>query len=254
LDDTEKGRLDYQDSHIPGAIYAHVDEDLSSPVVPGTTGRHPLPEVDAFAKKLGSWGVGPETQVVAYDDRGGMIAARLWWLLHWLGHETVALLDGGFPAWVAAGHSTTKEIPEPEPLVFVPKPRPEMVVTADDILLHFGDPGYLLIDSRAPERYRGEEEPIDPVAGRIPGAVNYPFETNIDPEAHMHLKQVLRGRFDSLFSGIPTERVTFYCGSGVTAAHNILAVAHAGLGMTRLYAGSWSEWITDPERPIAKGE
>jgi len=254
LEDTEKGRLDYRDAHIPGAVYAHLDEDLCGPVVDGRTGRHPLPEVVEFAQKLGSWGIGPGIQVVVYDDRGGMFAARLWWMLRWLGHEAVAVLDGGYPAWVEAGNGITDAIPGPEPQIFVPNPQPEMLVTAADVLLDFGDPGYILFDSRAPERYRGEEEPIDPVAGHIPGALNYPWPSNLDPYGHIQLKQVLRGRFETLFGDVPAERVTFYCGSGVTAAHNVLAVAHAGLGMSRLYGGSWSEWIADPERPITTGE
>lgn len=254
LDDTEKGRLAYQDAHIPGAVYAHLGEDLAGPVVRGETGRHPLPEVDRCAQKLGSWGIGPESQVIVYDDRGGMIAARLWWMLRWLGHENVALLDGGFPAWVAAGHPVTDEVPTPKPQQFAPDLQSEMLFTADDVLMHFGAPGSLLVDSRAPERYRGEAEPIDPVAGRIPGAVNYFWAANLDTHGHMQLKQVLRGRFEALLGDIPAERVTFYCGSGVTAAHNALAVAHAGLRMPRIYAGSWSDWIADPERPIATGE
>jgi len=253
LDDTKKGRLDYQVSHIPGAIYAHLDEDLSGSIVEGETGRHPLPEVASFAQKLGSWGIGPETQVVAYDDRGGMIAGRLWWLLRWLGHEQVAVLDGGFPAWVEEGHPVTDEVISPKPKRFSPEIQTEMVFTADDVLQHFGETGYKLVDSRAPERYRGEQEPIDPVAGCIPGAVNYFWGNNLDKNGHMQLKQVLRGRFESLFGGIPAQQVTFYCGSGVTAAHNALAVTHSGLGMPRIYAGSWSEWIVDPERPIATG-
>lgn len=254
LDDTEKGRLAYRDAHIPGAIYAHLDEDLAGPVVPGETGRHPLPTVDVLAQKLSAWGIGPETQVVVYDDRGGMIAVRLWWMLRWLGHEAVALLDGGLPAWIEAGNSITDVIPRPEPRTFLPQAQPEMLATADDILRDFGDPGRILVDSRSPERYRGEEEPIDAVAGRIPGAVNYPWVNNIDPHGNTQLKQVLRGRFESIFKDVPAERVTFYCGSGVTAAHNVLAVEHAGLGMSRMYVGSWSEWIADPERPIVTGE
>ncbi len=254
LDDTEKGRFAYQDTHIPGAVYAHLGEDLSGPVVPAETGRHPLPDMNRFAQKLGSWGISPKSQVVVYDDRGGMISARLWWMLRWLGHEAVALLDGGYLAWVADGHPVTAEIPQPKPQIFTPDPQPEMQFSADDVLLHFGDPGYILVDSRASERYRGEEEPIDPVAGRIPGAVNYFWGTNLDSKGHMQIKQVLRGRFESLFGDVPAERVTFYCGSGVAAAHNALAVAHAGLGMPRIYPGSWSEWINDPERPLATGE
>lgn len=254
LDETEKGRIAYQDAHIPGAVYAHLDEDLSGQIVPGKTGRHPLPEVDRFVQKLGSWGIGAESQVVVYDDRGGMIAARLWWMLRWLGHENVALLDGGLPAWLDEGQSVTAEITTPVAQTFTPEPNVEMQFTADDVLQYFGDPGSILVDSRAPERYRGEVEPIDAVPGRIPGAVNYFWGTNLDPHGRVQLKQVLRGRFESIFGDIPAERVTFYCGSGVTAAFNVLAVTHAGLGMPRIYPGSWSEWIADPDRPTTSGE
>lgn len=253
LDDIEKGRRDYQESHIPGAIYAHIDDDLSGPVVAGETGRHPLPPVDDFAKSLGSWGIGPDVQVVVYDDRGGAIAARLWWLLKWMGHDQVAVLDGGFPRWQREDHPTTADIPDLKVRQFTPALRENMVFTADDILTHFGDPAYRLIDSRAPERYSGEQESIDPVAGRIPGAISYHFQRNLDIEESFAPAEFLKGRFHVVFDGVPAGRIVFYCGSGVTAAHNILAVVHAGLGMPRLYAGSWSEWITDPERPIVTG-
>jgi len=249
LDDTEKGRRDYDKSHIPGAVYAHLDENLSSPIVPGVTGRHPLPRVDELRQTLGSWGISDNTQVVAYDDRGGMIAGRLWWLLRWLGHETVAVLNGGFPAWMAAGQPITSEITQPAPAEFAPRPQPEMLVTAEEVLQRFGDPGYMLVDSRAPQRYLGEIEPIDSLAGHIPGAENYFWSTNLDANGHFEIKDILRGRFKIFFEDIQVSRVTFYCGSGVTAAHNVLAVAHAGLGMPKLYNGSWSHWITDPERP-----
>ena len=252
LDDTEKGRRDYQDSHIPGAVYAHVDEDLSGPVVPGVTGRHPLPPVDMFAAKLGSWGIGTGVQVVVYDDRGGAIASRLWWMQKWVGHDAVALLDGGWPRWQSEELPSNADIPAPTPREFEPILRHELVASAGDILKYFGDPAYKLIDSRAPERYRGEEEPIDPVAGHIPGATNYHFERNLDIEGNFALKEFLKGRFHVILGDTPAERAIFYCGSGVTAAQNILAVAHTGLGMPRLYAGSWSHWITDPERPIIK--
>ncbi len=253
LDDMEKGRQDYNVNHIPGAIYLHLDEDLSGEIIPGTTGRHPLPEVNDFANRLGSWGIGNNTQVVAYDDRGGMIAARIWWLLRWLGHESVAVLDGGYPAWIESGYPISTEHPIPNPKIFVPKPNNEMVATAEDILDIFGDPNYLVIDSRIPERFRGEIEPIDPIAGRIPGAINHFWGKNLDPNNHFEIKDVLRGRFISLFKGVPPESVIFYCGSGVTAAQNVLAVTHTGLGIPKLYAGSWSHWITDPERPILTG-
>ncbi len=254
LDDTEKGRRDYRDSHIPGAIYAHVDEDLSGPVVPGVTGRHPLPSVDIFAEKLGSWGIANDVQVVVYDDRSGAIAGRLWWLLKWVGHQDVAVLDGGWPRWQSEDHPTNADIPSPRAREFKPEVNHDLVVSAGDILTHFGDPSYKLIDSRAPERFSGEEELIDPVAGHIPGALNYHFERNLDIEGSFALKEFLKGRFHVMFENTPSERLIFYCGSGVTAAHNILAYVHAGLGLPRLYAGSWSHWITDHERPITTGK
>ena len=251
LDDTDKGRRDYREAHIPGAIYAHLDEDLSGPKLPGVTGRHPLPPADEFAARLGAWGIGPGVQVVVYDDRGGAMAVRLWWMLRWLGHEAVALLDGGFPAWLRADLPVTAASSAPQPRTFAPHPRPELLITTADVLARFGDPAYALFDSRAPERYRGEEELIDPVAGHIPGAVSAPFAENIDAEGNFKSTAALRSRFVTLMCGIPAERVAFYCGSGVTSAHNALAVAHAGLGEACLYVGSWSEWIAGPERPIA---
>ena len=254
LDDPSRGRRAYQDAHIPGALYAHLDADMCRPVVRGQTGRHPLPAVDTVAARFGAWGITPETQVIIYDDEGGTLpAARLWWMLRWLGHENVAVLDGGYPAWVAAGQPVNTATAAPPPVVFTPQLQSQMLATAEDVLLEFGDSGAMLIDSRGPERYRGEIEPIDPVAGHIPGAHNYPYLSNIDSKGHMQLKQILRGRFQILFGMVPAERVTFYCGSGVTAAHNVLAVAHAGLGIPRMYAGSWSEWVADPERPVVTG-
>lgn len=254
LDDQERGRQDYLVSHIPGSIYFHLDENLSGPIIEGATGRHPLPDPDQLVTFLGSKGIDDGTQVVVYDDRGGMIAARLWWLLRWLGHENVAVLDGGYPSWVADGNPVTDESPMPIPKMFLPKFQSRMLSSVDDVLLNFGDPGKLLVDSRAPERFRGEQEPIDPIAGRIPGAVNYFWGKNLDSKGYFEIKDILRGRFVTIFRDIPTENIIFYCGSGVTSAHNILAVVHAGLGMPKLYVGSWSHWITDPERPIVIGE
>jgi len=254
LEDTEKGWRDYKESHVPGAVYAHLDDHLCGQIVSGETGRHPLPSPDEIADRLGSWGVDESSQVVVYDDRGGMIASRMWWMLRWLGHETVAVLDGGIPAWIAEGHPVNNDKPNPEATTFIPNIQTAMVFTAEDILLHFGDVGHLLIDSRAPERFRGEVEPIDPIAGRIPGAQNHFWSDNLTLNSHFKIKDVLRGRFSSIFGDIPSANVTFYCGSGVTGAHNVLAVAHSGLGMPRLYPGSWSHWITDSERPIVSGE
>jgi thiosulfate/3-mercaptopyruvate sulfurtransferase len=254
LDDTHKGRRDFENSHIPGAIYAHLDEDLSGPVVAGETGRHPLPPVDIFAERLGSWGIDNDVQVVVYDDRGGAIAARLWWMLKWMGHGAVAVLDGGWPAWLREDYPVTNEIFVPQIRKFEPNLRSELVVTAEKLLENFGDPSFRLIDSRDPERFTGEEELIDSVGGHIPGAISYPFQRNLDVDENFIPKEFLKGRFHVLLDGTPAVRTIFYCGSGVTAAQNILAVTHTGLGMPRLYAGSWSDWITDPQRPITTGE
>ena len=251
LEDTEKGRRDYLAGHIPGAVYAHVDEDLSGNPLPGMTGRHPLPPIEEFAAKLSAWGIDSTVQVVVYDDRGGIIACRLWWMLRWLGHQAVAVLDGGFPRWEREGLPTTLDFPIQQPRLFEPHPQRGKVVNADDILARFGDPRYLLIDGRAPERYRGEMEPIDLVAGHIPGAVNVPFAENLDENGNFKSKKELQIRFKNFLGSIPAERVANYCGSGVTCVHNILAMLHVGLGEGQLYLGSWSDWLTDPEHPIA---
>lgn len=253
LNDPAYGRQAYLEAHIPGAVYAHLDADLSGPVVPGQTGRHPLPDPDQLAQKLGAWSIDARTQVVAYDDAGGAFAARLWWLLGWLGHEAVAVLDGGWPRWVQEGRPVRKGVERRTARTFKPQVRPEWVVTAEEVMQRLQDPAWRLLDARAPERYRGEQEPIDPVAGHIPGAVNAPFTENLTPAGTFRSPEVLRQRFMALLGNVPPERVICYCGSGVTAAHNLLALAHAGLPGARLYVGSWSEWITDPRRPVARG-
>ena len=247
LSDTEAGRRAYASGHIPGAIFAHLDEDLSGPIVPGTTGRHPLPCITAMEQQFGRWGISPDTQVVVYDDKNGAIAARLWWMLRYLGHEAVAVLDGGLAAWLQQGGALDQNENKPAYTNFVAKPHTVWVRSAHDVEAAIRA-GETIVDSRAPERYRGEVEPIDPVAGHIPGAINLPFAENWQPDGTMQSAQALRARFEQLSAA---EQVTFYCGSGVTACHNILAYAHAGLGMPRLYAGSWSEWITDQQRPVA---
>ena len=253
LDDPGRGYLDYQTAHIPRAVYAHLDDQLSGDIIPGKTGRHPLPDIDRISNTLSSWGIEPRTQVVAYDDKGGMIASRLWWILQWLGHRNVAVLDGGFPAWVNEGYDLVDAVPDFDPKPFKSKLRGDMITTADEILDHFGDPNFLLVDSRALERYHGKLEPIDPIAGRIPGAINYFWSNNLDSKGFFVTKDVLRGRFEIMFNEIPINNITFYCGSGVTASHNVLAVAHSGLGMAKIYPGSWSHWILDPERPLTRG-
>lgn len=255
LAEPDRGRASYDQSHIPGAVYAHLDEDLSSPVVPGRTGRHPLPDPEAMAARLGEWGIGPGVQVVAYDDSKGGIAVRLWWILGWLGHDDVAVLNGGWPAWEAQGLPTRAgQEPPPAPRRFVAAPRPERTATVADVAAAGGDPGTALIDARAAPRYRGEEEPIDPVAGHIPGAVSAPWADNVDAEGRFRSPDELRARFAPLLEGREPGRAICYCGSGVTANHDVLAMVHAGLARPRLYPGSWSEWITDPSRPVATGD
>ncbi len=253
LDDTGRGRREYLRSHIAQAVYAHLNEDLSAPIVPGKTGRHPLPGVDELARTLSAWGIDGRVQVVVYDDAGGAIAARLWWMLRWLGHDAVAVLDGGWPAWQDAGHHLSEGLEARSPRTFEPHPRPELLVSTEEVMARLADPTWRLVDSRVPRRYRGEVEPIDPVAGRIPGAANAPHPLNVGPDGLYLSAGALRARFKDVLGDIPPERTVFYCGSGVTAARNLLAFAHAGLGDARFYAGSWSEWITDPERPVTTG-
>ncbi len=253
LADAEHGRRQYQDGHVPGALYAHLEEDLSGPIIPGVTGRHPLPEVADFARTLGAWGIDERVQVVALDDMGGAMAGRLWWMLGWVGHDAVALLDGGWQRWCAEGRPVTAEAAARPPRVFTPAPRPERLVPVAEVLDRLGDPSAPLIDARAGERYRGEVEPLDPVAGHIPGAVCAAFEENLSPDGTFKSPEELRQRFRAILGDTPPEDSVSYCGSGVTACHNLLAMEHAGLTGGRLYAGSWSDWVTDPDRPVERG-
>lgn len=254
LNDASRGALDYQKSHVPGAVYAHLNDDLSGRTIPGKMGRHPLPDAQMLVQRFSSWGIDARTQVVAYDSlSGSMAAARLWWLLQWAGHEAVAVLDGGFKYWVDAGYPCASGTEKREKRVFVPKFNPGMVSTANDVLAALDKPGYLLLDSRTSDRYRGENETIDPVAGHIPGAISAPFIDNVTAEGIFKSQSELKGRFQKITGNTPANHVVFYCGSGVTAAHNVLAFLHAGMGMPRMYAGSWSDWITQPARPVAKG-
>jgi thiosulfate/3-mercaptopyruvate sulfurtransferase len=247
----EVGERAYRDAHVPGAQFLHLDHDLSGPKT-GSNGRHPLPKPAALAAKLAASGVANGTQVVAYDDSGGMYAVRLWWLLRWLGHDNVAVLDGGLAAWQSAGYSVTTELPAVQPVVFDWHLRDESV-DAGFLLSHLKDPRVLLVDSRGAERFRGENETIDPVAGHIPGAVNRPFQDNLNSDGRFKPVQELRAEFDRLLRQHTIENVVAYCGSGVSACHNLLALELAGLHGARLYAGSWSEWCSDRTRPIATG-
>lgn len=252
LMELEAGPRAYQESHLPGARYAHLDQDLSSPITP-TTGRHPLPDPARLARRLGEWGIGPRTQVVAYDGAGGMLAAaRLWWLLRWLGHSAVAVLDGGFPAWQQAGWPLTTELPQVEPQVFEGRPNDQLWLTTAQVMAL--PPGQTLLDARGAARFRGEMEPIDPVAGHIPGALNLPTEEHLTANGHFLPPAELRARFAAVLGECAPTTVVHNCGSGVTACHNLLAMEIAGLSGSRLYAGSWSEWIRDPNRPVATGD
>ena len=251
----DQGRKDYQSGHLPGAVYAHLEDDLSGPVIPGVTGRHPLPSIEAAAKTFGGWGIegcGSEMQVVVYDEAAGASAAgRAGWMLRWLGQEKVAVLDGGLPRWKQAGNPLTVEIPPARPCVFQACPHPEMLASIDEAALKRHDPAYRLLDSRAAERYHGRNETIYPVAGHIPGARSAPYMDNLTAAGEYKPVDELRERFQGLVGETPAQNCIFYCGSGVTATVNILAMAHAGLGQARLFVGSWSEWIADSHRPIA---
>jgi thiosulfate/3-mercaptopyruvate sulfurtransferase len=253
LAEPERGRRDYRHEHIPGALYAHLNEDLAGPIVPGITGRHPLPTVDFTAARFSGWGIDDIVQVVVYDDSGGGIAARLWWMLRWLGHDAVTVLDGDWRKWKNEGRAVSDHVEARPARLFVPRLRSDWLVTTAEVETRMRDAGYTLLDSRTAERYCGENETIDPIAGHIPGAISAPYPDNLNPDGTFRSPEELRARFNSLLGRTPPDRAAFYCGSGVTAAHNLLALKHAGMGEARLYVGSWSEWIANPQRPIAVG-
>ena len=247
LQDKEKARHDYIEAHIPGAYYAHLDDDLSGPIIPGETGRHPLPSIEKAVNLFSQWGIDETKQVVVYDQKSGAIAARLWWMLKWLGHDKVAVLEGGWNAWTKENLPVSNISPAIQNSNFISREREDFFVDADFIDKIKLTDHYTLIDSRAKIRYDGIEEPIDPIAGHIPGAINIPFMENVDENGLFLEKEDLRSKFNKSTN---TEQTIFYCGSGVTACHNILARFHAGLGIAKLYPGSWSEWITDKSRAI----
>jgi thiosulfate/3-mercaptopyruvate sulfurtransferase len=252
LGNTERGRRDYHAGHVPGAFFLHLDEDLSGAKT-GTNGRHPLPDLATLAAKLSRCGVAPDRQVVAYDDAGGSSASRLWWLLRWLGHDRVALLDGGFPAWCREGLPTEATVPPAREGRF--EPRPLLGAVAD---IHYVDafrnsPTVRLIDARSAERFSGASETIDPVAGHIPGAMNRFWKLNLADDGRFKAPPVLRQEFGALLGEANPSLAVHLCGSGVTACHNLFAMELAGLGGSRLYPGSWSEWCADKSRPVATG-
>lgn len=252
-----RGRRDYLASHIPGAVYADLDADLSSPVRPGETGRHPLPALDALAARLGQWGISDGVQVVVYDDAGGLYAGRLWWLLRLMGHAVVALLDGDWRAWQREARPVRSGDEERPVRSFKQDEaagrRLAGAVEAGAIVTEIGSGRFMLLDARGADRYRGENETIDPIAGHIPGARSAPFAENLDADGHWRNGAALRSRYLELLGDASPEEVVAYCGSGVSACHTLLALEIAGLPGARLYPGSWSHWITDPSRPLATG-
>jgi thiosulfate/3-mercaptopyruvate sulfurtransferase len=251
LGDVDAGERAYRSEHLPGAVFMRIDRDLSGKKT-GSNGRHPLPEVAALAATFGRAGIGRARQVVAYDQGNGAFAARLWWLLHWLGHDAAAVLDGGLERWRAEGRALTDTVPRMRATVFEPSP-PSPTASADEILRHIDDGSLLVLDARAAERYRGDVEPLDPVAGHIPGARNRPYTENVSRAGVFKSPDALRAEFAALLRDTPAKAVVHQCGSGVTACHNALAMAVAGLPGSRLYPGSWSEWVASPARPVARG-
>lgn len=248
LSDTAYGERAYAHAHIPGAVFLHCDRDLSGPMS-GSNGRHPLPDPLQLATRFGQLGIGPETQVVVYDDAQGMIAGRLWWLLRWLGHDAVALLDGGIQAWQAVGEVMTSLPPTLESRQFVAEQR-DAWVTANYVMERLETPGMHLVDARGQDRFRGENETIDPVGGHIPGAINRCFKDNLLPDGRFKPAAELRSEWLVVLAGAEPDQVIHQCGSGVSACLNILAMEVAGLAGSRLYAGSWSEWCSDSGRPV----
>lgn len=266
LADHGLGRRQFADAHVPGARFLDSETELAAPRT-GRNGRHPLPAPDALAALMARHGVGPQTLVVAYDASGGAFAAHLWWMLRWLGHERVVVLDGGWQAWQAAGLPVAQGADAQGPAAAADA-RHDMAaagasalrraplaqaVDAGAVMANLSDPRFTVLDARAAARYRGEMEPIDPVAGHIPGALNRPNSENLTADGRFKPAEQLRQEFTTLLDGRAPESIVHQCGSGITATHNLLAMEIAGLGGSRLYPGSWSEWVSDPTRPVAKG-
>jgi thiosulfate/3-mercaptopyruvate sulfurtransferase len=245
----DAGHADYERGHIPGAIYANLDRDLAGQRT-GSNGRHPLPDPMEMAQKLGCWGVNSGTQIVAYDAQGGIFAARLWWLARWLGHQNVAVLDGGLQRWTAENRPLSTEIPEARPATFEARST-DGWVDAKFVLENLDR--ITLLDARAPDRFRGENETLDPVGGRIPGARNRFYRDNLDPTGKFKLPATLKEEFAPLLKGAKQDCIVHSCGSGVSACHNLLAMEIAGMPGSLLYSGSWSEWCSDSRRPVARG-
>ncbi|MGH8249085.1 MAG: sulfurtransferase [Steroidobacteraceae bacterium] len=251
LADPRAGALAWREGHIPGAIHADLERDLSAAVT-ATTGRHPLPPIEALTATFSRFGIARQTQIVCYDAGSGAFAARLWWMLRWLGHDAVAVLDGGFAAWTGEGRPVSTETPARPPARFVAEPRPEMLCDTGGVRSALAR-GATLVDLRGVERFAGSVEPIDAVAGHVPGAVNLPYTENLDAEGRFRPVPQLAEHWRARTGAAPGRGIICMCGSGVTACHGLLALEAAGVKGARLYAGSWSEWIRDPSRPVARG-
>ena len=244
-----RGEELYLESHIPGARYAHLDRDLSGEKT-GSNGRHPLPTAEQMRERFGTFGISPGRQVVVYDADSGIHASRLWWMVRFMGHDTVALLDGGFARWTREGRGTRGGKEQWRPATFVGAPRESWQLDAAEVARGLRQPSPILVDARAEERFRGENETIDKQAGHIPGARNFFFQRNLSADKTFKSPHELRAEWQTVLGDARPDDVVMYCGSGVTACHNLLALEHAGLGGARLYPGSWSEWSADPSRPI----
>ncbi len=252
LKDPAWGRARYLDGHLPGAVFADTDRDLSAPKT-GTNGRHPLPTVERMAEVFGRLGIGPDSVVVAYDHVSGLFAARLWWMLRYLGHGQVAVLDGGMDAWKQAGGSLVPGEETRTPRHFIAKPQAGMALGVAEVEAGLAGGAHLLVDAREPIRWRGEHEPIDPVAGRIPGARNHLWKANLGPGGRFRSPEDLREILGALTGDRAGRRIVCYCGSGLSAAHDALALELAGIEDVAVYSGSWSEWCADPGRPVERG-
>lgn len=254
LANPEAGRSAYAAGHLPQAQFAHLDYDLAGPKTGDDSqfhGRHPLPERAVFLETLRNWGIDDDTQVVAYDASGGMFAARLWWMLRWLGHDAVAVLDGGLPAWQQAGQPLSTDAPAPQRGTFTERAALTASVDAAAVRANLASGSHTVLDARSPDRFRGENETLDAVGGHIPGARNRFFKDNLDADGYFKPADQLRAEYAALIDS-PQATIS-QCGSGVTACHNLLAMEIAGLPGAALYPGSWSEWCADPERPVAIG-
>jgi len=248
----DQKEAEFKVSHLPSASYINLKYDLSDPQILGKTGRHPLPAIEKLERQFSSWGINSSIQVIVYDDFSGAHAARFWWMLRWLGHDAVAVLNGGWNRWINENRPVSSEIISNESKVFKAITRNHWCVDAEQIMKNFGDSEVCILDARSAERFRGENETIDPVSGHIPGAKSVPFSKNLNEDGNWKSKSELYKMYLDLLGRSSVEKSISYCGSGITACHNILAMCHAGLGIPRLYPGSWSDWINNPKRPVTK--